>query len=176
MANTVYMIHVKPSYYYSFLFTRINFQINVVQRSILESKAQVIVNAANSHGLMSGGVAGVIRRAAGFTVEDEAMQQAPIPVGTAVLTSGGKTAFEGIIQALRMYEPAMRIPADERRTGNPRGACKLGDSKAFTSLAIPGMDTGCWRCFSSRCRCTYAEGNSLFLSSSSPKQGYPCRY
>ena len=46
--------------------------IIVIQGSILDVDAQVIVNAANSHGLMGGGVAGGIRRAAGFRVEDEA--------------------------------------------------------------------------------------------------------
>ncbi len=42
-------------------------QITVVQGSILEADAQVIVNAANSLGIMGGGVAGVIKRAAGHT-------------------------------------------------------------------------------------------------------------
>ena len=35
--------------------------ITIVQGSILEVEAQVIVNAANSLGIMGGGVAGVIR-------------------------------------------------------------------------------------------------------------------
>jgi len=39
------------------------------------------VNAANSHGIMGGGVAGVIKRAAGQDVEDQARAQAPIAVG-----------------------------------------------------------------------------------------------
>ncbi len=87
-------------------------KISVVHGSLLEVDAQVIVNAANSYGLMGGGVAGVIRRAAGSQVEDEARRQAPIPVGQAVLTSGGRTKFQGIIHAPTMPEPAMRIPAE----------------------------------------------------------------
>src|SRR5688572_17518615 len=86
--------------------------ISVIQGSILDTDAQVIVNAANSHGIMGGGVAGVIKRAAGQGVEDEARKQAPIPVGSAVLTSGGKTKFKGIIHAATMPEPAMRISAE----------------------------------------------------------------
>ena len=58
--------------------------ITVEQGSLLDVDTQVIVNAANSHGLMGGGVAGVIRRVAGFQVEEEARKQAPIPVGMAV--------------------------------------------------------------------------------------------
>jgi len=85
--------------------------ITVEQGSLLGVDTQVIVNAANSHGLMGGGVAGVIRRVAGFQVEEEARKQAPIPVGMAVLTSGGRTKFRGIIHAPTMSEPAMRIPS-----------------------------------------------------------------
>ena len=118
-----------------------NLQIEIIQRSILEIDAQVIVNAANSHGLMGGGVAGVIRRAAGSEVEREAMQQAPIPVGTAVLTSGGKTAFEGIIHAPTMPEPAMQIPVLNVAQATS-AALQLADNSGFASLAIPGMGTG----------------------------------
>ena len=53
-------------------------EIVVMHGSLLDVDAQVIVNAANSHGLMGGGVAGVIRRVAGFQVEAEARKQAPI--------------------------------------------------------------------------------------------------
>ena len=118
-----------------------NMQIQVIQGSILEVTAQVIVNAANSHGLMGGGVAGVIRRAAGQIVEDEARKQAPIPVGTAVLTSGGKTAFQGIIHAPTMSEPAMRIPKENVGYATC-AAFKLADQRGFISLALPGMGTG----------------------------------
>lgn len=116
-------------------------QITVVQGSILEADAQVIVNAANSQGFMGGGVAGVIKRAAGVGVEEEARKQAPIPVGTAVLTSGGKTKFAGIIHAPTMPAPAMRIPADNVAQAT-RAALALADKKRFESVALPGMGTG----------------------------------
>ena len=116
-------------------------QITVVQGSILEVDAEVIVNAANSHGFMGGGVAGVIKRAAGVEVEDEARKQAPIPVGTAVLTSGGKTKFAGIIHAPTMPAPAIRIQADNVAQAT-RAALVLADEKGFESVALPGMGTG----------------------------------
>lgn len=115
--------------------------ISVIQGSILEAEADVIVNAANSHGIMGGGVAGVIRRAAGQEVEDQARAQAPIPVGQAVLTSGGKTKFKGIIHAPTMAEPGMRVPAQNVALAT-KAALKLADEKAFASIAIPGMGTG----------------------------------
>ncbi len=116
-------------------------QIHVGQGSILEVDAQVIVNAANSRGVMGGGVAGVIRRAAGAEVEQEACRQAPIPVGRAVLTSGGKTRFRGIIHAPTMPEPAMRIPPENVAQAT-RASLQLADEHGFGSLALPGMGTG----------------------------------
>lgn len=115
--------------------------ISVEQGSLLEVETDVIVNAANSHGLMGGGVAGVIRREAGFHVEEEARRQAPIPVGMAVLTSGGRTKFRGIIHAPTMPEPAMRIPPSNVGAAT-RAALALADEQGFQSLAIPGMGTG----------------------------------
>ena len=116
-------------------------QIAVVQGSIMGVDADAIVNAANSQGYMGGGVAGVIKRAAGVEVEEEARKQAPIPVGNAVLTSGGKTKFKGIIHAPTMPGAGMRIPARNVALAT-KAALALGDSHGFTSIAIPGMGTG----------------------------------
>ena len=119
-------------------------EITCLQGSLLDVETQAIVNAANSRGLMGGGVAGIIRRAAGSQVEDEARAQAPIPVGQAVLTSGGRTRFAGIIHAPTMPEPAMRIPVENVRLAT-RAALRLADEQGFVSLAIPGMGTGVGR-------------------------------
>lgn len=115
--------------------------ITIVQGSILDMDADVIVNAANSHGIMGGGVAGVIKRAAGPIVEQEAMAQAPISVGQAVLTSAGRTKFRGIIHAPTMPEPGMRIPAEHVARAT-KAALALADEKGFASIGIPGMGTG----------------------------------
>jgi O-acetyl-ADP-ribose deacetylase (regulator of RNase III) len=116
-------------------------KIDVVQGSILDADAQVIVNAANSLGLMGGGVAGVIKRAAGAEVEREAVKDAPIRVGKAVLTSGGNTKYKGIIHAPTMPEPGMHIPVKNVALAT-RAALTLADEKGFESIAIPGMGTG----------------------------------
>lgn len=116
-------------------------QISVVQGSILDVEAQAIVNAANSRGIMGGGVAGVIRRAAGSEVDEEAQRQAPIPVGSAVVTSGGRTRFHAIIHAPTMPEPGMRIAAQNVALAT-RAALVLADARGFASIAVPGMGTG----------------------------------
>lgn len=116
-------------------------KITIAHGSILEAEAQVIVNAANSRGIMGGGVAGVIKRAAGLEVDEEARRQAPILVGSAVLTSGGRTRFKGIIHAPTMPEPGMRIEPGNVALAT-RAALALADSHGYTSIAIPGMGTG----------------------------------
>jgi len=81
---------------------------------------------------------------AGFQVEEEARKQAPIPVGMAVLTSGGRTKFHGIIHAPTMPEPAMRIPASNVGAAT-RAALVLADEQGFLSLGFPGLGTGVGR-------------------------------
>ena len=116
-------------------------EITVVHGSILDVEVDAIVNAANSLGIMGGGVAGVIKRAAGAEVEEEAKRQAPIPVGRAVLTSGGKTWFKGIIHAPTMPQSAMRIESGNVALA-ARAALTLADTYGFDSVALPGMGTG----------------------------------
>jgi O-acetyl-ADP-ribose deacetylase (regulator of RNase III) len=118
-----------------------NLDVKCVQGSILEVDADVIVNAANSYGIMGGGVAGAIKRAAGQAVEAEARKQAPIAVGQAVLTSGGNTKFKGIIHAPTMPEPGMTIPEANVALAT-KAALRVADEHGFHSVALPGMGTG----------------------------------
>src|SRR3989442_5909123 len=115
-------------------------QVRLVQGSILEVDVQAIVNAANSRGIMGGGVAGVIKHAAGPEVDEEAQRQAPIPVGSAVVTSGGRTRYQAIIHAPTMPAPAMRIDPQNVALAT-RAALALADAKGFASLAMPRMGT-----------------------------------
>ncbi len=116
-------------------------QVRVVRGSILDMDVQAIVNAANSLGIMGGGVAGVIKRAAGNEVDEEARRLAPIPVGSAVVTSGGRTKYQAIIHAPTMPEPAMRIDPQNVALAT-QAALALADARGFASVAIPGMGTG----------------------------------
>jgi O-acetyl-ADP-ribose deacetylase len=115
--------------------------IEIQQGSIVETAVEAIVNAANSQGWMGGGVAGAIKRAAGTQVEEEAVAQGPTPVGVAILTSGGRTGFRGIIHAPTMEHPAMRIPVANVGMATT-AALRLAEEKGFATIALPGMGTG----------------------------------
>ena len=119
-------------------------EIEVRRGSLLEVEADAIVNPANSHGYMGGGVAGVIRRFGGEEIEREAISKAPVPVGKAILTTAGKLPFKGVIHAPTMEEPAMRTTEEKVRKAT-RAALQLADGECFKSVAFPGMGTGVGR-------------------------------
>ncbi|MEK6599281.1 MAG: macro domain-containing protein [Deltaproteobacteria bacterium] len=116
-------------------------EIIIKQGSLLEAEADAIVNAANSLGLMGGGVAMVIKKAAGDVVEEEAKKLSPIPVGRAVLTTAGNLKFKGIIHAPTMEIPGIRIPLVSVGKAT-KAALKLADESGFSVVAFPGMGTG----------------------------------
>ena len=119
-------------------------KIEVLLGSLLDVKVDAIVNPANSYGFMGGGVAGVIKRAGGEEIEKEAVKKAPIPVGSALLTTAGKLPFKGIIHAPTMEEPAMETTEEKVRKA-VRASLELAENMAFESIAMPGMGTGVGR-------------------------------
>ncbi|GBC89230.1 O-acetyl-ADP-ribose deacetylase [bacterium HR13] len=119
-------------------------EIVILEGSLLDVEADVIVNPANSLGIMGGGVAGVIKKAGGSIIEKEAMLKAPINVGSAIFTSAGRLKFKGVIHAPTMEEPAMETTEEKVRKA-VRAALELADNMGFKSIAIPGMGTGVGR-------------------------------
>lgn len=79
-----------------------NIEILVTKGDITEADVQAIVNAANNELVMGGGVAGVIKKKGGRIIEEEAVNQGPIDVGSAVLTSAGSLKQEYVIHAATM--------------------------------------------------------------------------
>lgn len=116
-------------------------KILVEKRSLLELAVDAIVNPANSSGRMGGGVAGAIKKVGGEQIEKEAMAQAPIAVGEAVLTTAGKLPAKFVIHAPTMEKPAQKTNPEKvfRAT---TAALELARKKKLKSLAFPGMGTG----------------------------------
>src|SRR5207245_11516859 len=73
----------------------------VVRGNLLEEPVEAIVNAANGHLAHGGGVAGIISRAAGPSLQEESdglgVARGPCPTGTAVATTAGKLPFKAVI-------------------------------------------------------------------------------
>ncbi len=116
-------------------------KIMVEKKSLLELKVDAIVNPANSSGKMGGGVAGAIKKMGGEQIEKEAMAQAPIAVGEAVLTSAGKLLCKHVIHAPTMEKPGSKTNS-EKVFRAVTAAIELAKKKKLRSLGFPGMGAG----------------------------------
>ncbi len=109
-------------------------------------KCEAYVNAANNELWMGAGVAGALKRAAGEGVEREAVEQGPINVGDAVITSAGKmpTPARAIIHAAAMgFTDRTQIYASRATVAaTTRRALQLCDEHGLTSVAFPALGTG----------------------------------
>ncbi len=115
--------------------------IKVCLGDITKQNVDAIVNAANSLMIMGGGVAGAIKRAGGTKIEDEARRHAPVPVGDAIITEGGRLNVKYVIHAPTMERPAMRIPVDNVIKAT-EAALRLAEKQGIKTVAIPAMGTG----------------------------------
>lgn len=108
---------------------------------ITDVAVDAIVNPSNSYGVMGGGVAWVIKRKGGSVIEDEAVGQAPIGVGSAVLTTGGSLSAKHVIHATTMNEPAQRIDVKNVKKATA-AALECASINRIKTIAFPGMGTG----------------------------------
>jgi O-acetyl-ADP-ribose deacetylase (regulator of RNase III) len=110
---------------------------------ITEETADAIVNAANSSLIMGGGVAAAIRNAAGMRVQEEVSAKAPIPIGSAVETSGGSMRARYVIHGALM---GMDYRTDYSRiTSTMASVMDRAEALGITSIAYPAFGTGVGR-------------------------------
>jgi len=110
-------------------------KIKLYLGDITTMEADAIVNAANNHLYMGGGVAGAIKRKGGKIIEDEAVSKGPIPVGEAVVTNAGKLKAKYVIHAAGM---ALDFKTDETKIRNAaKNALKRADELRIKSIAFP---------------------------------------
>ena len=89
---------------------------------------------------MATGVGGALKRAGGDAIEFAAVRQAPVPLGGAVVTTGGTLAARAVIHAVSLDH--------ERRTTGPviaaavRSAMARAREIGATSIAFPALGTG----------------------------------
>lgn len=115
--------------------------IQIEKSDITKFPCDAIVNPANSYGYMGGGVAGAIKRIGGRAIENEAIEQAPIPIGKAVNTTAGSLPCKYVIHAPTMKQPAMRISSENVEIAT-RAALKKASELDINTIAIPGIGTG----------------------------------
>jgi O-acetyl-ADP-ribose deacetylase (regulator of RNase III) len=114
--------------------------VSIERGDITDWEVDAIVNAANSTLAMGTGVAGAIKRKGGVIIEEEAMQQGPVEVGEAVLSTGGNLAATHVIHGAVMG-PDLKTDG-ETIAKTTRSALALADKHRLTSIALPALGTG----------------------------------
>ncbi len=117
-----------------------DFTITVVLGDITEQETEAIVNAANNHLWMGGGVAGAIKRKGGVEIEQEAMSQGPIEPGAAVTTSAGRLRAKYCIHAAVMGQDLTTTA--ELIVRATKSALLEAKRLKVESIAFPALGTG----------------------------------
>jgi O-acetyl-ADP-ribose deacetylase (regulator of RNase III) len=114
--------------------------VSIERGDITDWEVDAIINAANSSLVMGTGVAGAIKRKGGVIIEEEAVQQGPVEVGEAVLSTGGNLAATHVIHGAVM---GADLKTDgETIAKTTRAVLALADKHRLTSIAFPALGTG----------------------------------
>ncbi len=116
-------------------------EVKVVEGDITDFEGDAIVNPANSLMIMGGGVAGAIKRKGGSEIEEEALKEAPVPVGSAIATSAGKLKAKYVIHAPTMERPAERTTALKVYLAT-KAALRKAKELGLREIALSAMGAG----------------------------------
>ena len=115
-------------------------RIRIVQGDITLLDVEAVVNAANKHLQLGGGVAGAIRARGGPSIQEECDRLAPIDVGEAVITGGGNLKAKYVIHAVG---PVNGEGDEEAKLARAtRSSLSLAAKHKIRSLAFPAISTG----------------------------------
>ena len=117
----------------------------IIEGDILDQDVEVIVNAWNRNFipwwlLLPQGVSGAIKRRGGCGPFREIARHGPIPLGGAVLTSGGRLRFKGIIHVAGINLLWFATSTSIRRS--VQSAMSIVNARGFTSVAFPIIGSG----------------------------------
>lgn len=115
-------------------------RVRIVQGDITSLPCDAVVNAANDHLWMGGGVAGAIKRRGGEEIERDAVRQGPIPIGEAVATGAGRLPARYVIHAVTMGQDLVTSERDIRAA--TRSALRLAERLGLQCVALPALGTG----------------------------------
>lgn len=115
-------------------------RLSIEAGDISQARVRAVVNAANTELWMGSGVAGAIKKRGGDIIEKEALAQAPIRPGGAVLTTGGNLYADYVIHVATM-EPGGAASEKAVRAGT-MGALALCRDNNIDSMAFPALGAG----------------------------------
>jgi O-acetyl-ADP-ribose deacetylase (regulator of RNase III) len=116
-------------------------RLEVQQADVTRLDVDAIANAANTHLLHGGGVAGAISRAGGPEIDRESRARAPIALGSAVATTAGDMPSRWVIHAATMVDPGGTSSADVIAQAT-RSTLEVAEELGARSLALVAFGTG----------------------------------
>jgi len=142
-------------------------KIRVVEGDIALLDVEAVVNAANTHLRLGGGVAGAIRTRGGPAIQEECDRLAPIEVGEAVITGGGNLKAKYVIHAVG---PVNGEGDEEAKLARATlSSLQIASDRKILSLAFPAISTGIYRFPLQKCSQIMLRLTLDFLK----KNGYP---
>ncbi len=150
-------------------------RIRLVKGDITELAVDAIINAANAHLQMGGGVAGAILRKGGQSIQDECDKIGFTPVGQAALTGGGNLKAKYVIHAVgpRMGEG----DEDNKLLGATLDSLKIAQQRQLRTIAFPAISTGIFGYPLDRCAKIMLTVTKEFLAKNSiPREVIFCLY
>ncbi len=126
-----------------------NVAIRIIQGDITESDTDAIVNAANTHLIHGGGVAGDIVRKGGTVIQEESNRIGFVHVGECAVTGGGRLKASFVIHTVgpRMGEGH----EDEKLKKAIQNTLKTATARGLKSLAMPAISAGIFGFPKDRC-------------------------
>lgn len=115
-------------------------RIKLVKGDITEIEVDAIVNAANSHLQLGGGVAGAIRERGGLSIQEECDEIGECAVGAAVSTIAGDLPAKRVIHAVG---PRMGDGLEGAKMRSATlSALHLAEREDLQSIAFPAISSG----------------------------------
>jgi O-acetyl-ADP-ribose deacetylase len=135
--------------------------IELLQGDITELSVDAIVNAANKHLQLGGGVAGAIRKKGGTSIQAECDKIGGTFVGGAVITSGGNLKTRYVIHAVG---PMMGEGNEDEKLKNATfNSLKVALENKLKSIAFPAISTGIFGYPIDRCAKIMIDASREFL-------------
>ena len=118
--------------------------LEIVQGDLTEETVGAIVNAANEHLAHGGGVAGIIARRGGRTIQEESdawvRQHGPVRHREPAFTSAGNLPCRYVIHAVG---PIWGSGYEDRKLADAvHGSLELAERLGLDSIALPAISTG----------------------------------
>lgn len=140
-----------------------NRTIRVIKGDITERDVDAIVNAANTHLQHGGGVALAIVRKGGDIIQQESNKIGFCPVGSAVITTGGRLKARYVIHTVG---PRLGEGDEENKlTSSIKSVLDLANARGLRSISVPAISTGIYGFPKDRCaRILIRETKGFFVS------------